>query len=607
MAKPLHRLSFVLSLPGLLISTGILQITIALIVYAMEIDRTLSLVLWILSAIAATGFTFLLAIPQLKRNHQALETLIATRTTALMKVNAQLAQEIEERKQIETALRLRETTLKKVQQIAHIGSWEANIQTRQITWSEELYRIHGLDPKQPQPNYQESLAFVHPDDLSIHQEQIYQPVINGKPFATDLRIIRSDGTVRFLEARGEPIFDENHQLIRYLGMSRDLTKRKEAEEKLRQSEATNRALVQAIPDLLIRIHRDGTYLDVFYGGNVRVFNLEKAQIDKHINDVLSWETASELMQSIQEVLQTKQIKINERQIVFNQTIYYEETRIVPCTDNEVLMIVRDISDRKQIELELEQARSEALQALAQEKELNRLKSEFVSLVTHDFHAPLVSIQGFTSLLRQGCSNLPLETQNRYFNKIDASVNHLMYLLEQVLLIGKSESGKLQCYPTRVNLEEFCRELIESFQLESNDHPIEFSYKSDRTSVEIDETIVRQIMINLLTNAAKYSPQGSAIYLTVQCGESAIAPSAVPEAIVLQVQDRGIGIPPEEQPHLFEAFYRCSNVKSVRGSGLGLAVVKTCVDAHNGEISIISQIGQGTTVTVTLPTKPTTKA
>lgn len=390
-------------------------------------------------------------------------------------------------------------------------------------------------------------------------------------------------------------------------MSRDLTERKEAEEKLRQSEATNRALVQAIPDLLIRIHRDGTYLDVFYGGNVRVFNLEKAQIDKHINDVLSWETASELMQAIEEVLQTKRIKIDERQVVFNQTIYYEERRIVPCADDEVLMIMRDISDRKQIELELEQARAEALQALAQEKELNRLKSEFVSLVTHDFHAPLVSIQGFTSLLRQGCSHLPLETQNRYFNKIDASVNHLMYLLEQVLLIGKSESGKLQCYPTIVNLEEFCRELIESFQLESNDHPIEFSYKSDRTSVEIDETIVRQIMINLLTNAVKYSPQSSAIHLTVQCEESAIAHSAVPEAIVLQVQDRGIGIPPEEQPHLFKPFYRCSNVKSVRGSGLGLAVVKTCVDAHNGEISIISQIGQGTTVTVTLPTKPTTKA
>lgn len=594
MAKPLHRLTFIFSLSGLLISTGVLQITIALIVYAMEVDRTRSLVLWILSAIVSTGFTFLLAIPRLKRNHQALETLIAPWTTALMKVNAQLAQEIEERKQIEAALRLRETTLKKVQQIAHIGSWEANILTGQITWSEELYRIHGLDPKQPQPSYEENLARLHPDDLPIHQEQIYEPVQKGKPFAADLRIIRSDGTVRFLETRGEPVFDENHQLIRYVGMTRDLTERKKAEEKLRQSEATNRALVQAIPDLLIRIHRDGTYLDVFYGGNVRVFNLKKAQIDKHIHDVLPWETASELMQAIQEVLETKKIKIDERQVVFNQIIYYEETRIVPCVDDEVLMIVRDISDRKQIELELEKARAEALQALAQEKELNRLKSEFVSLVTHDFHAPLVSIQGFNSLLRQGCPNLPIERQNRYFNKIDASVNHLMYLLEQVLLIGKSESGKLQCYPTTVNLEEFCRELLEYFQLESNNNPIEFSYKSDRTSVEIDETIVRQIMINLLTNAAKYSPQSSAIYLKVQCEES---------AIVLQVQDRGIGIPPEEQPHLFEAFYRCSNVKSVRGSGLGLAVVKTCVDAHNGEISIISQIGQGTTVTVTLPTKP----
>lgn len=263
----------------------------------------------------------------------------------------------------------------------------------------------------------------------------------------------------------------------------------------------------------------------------------------------------------------------------------------PFQVEEVLARVDTHLTLSRTQKELQQARSEALRALKQEQELNQLKSEFISLVTHDFHTPLVSIQGFTSLLRQGCPSLPMETQHRYFNKIDTLVDHLMYLLEQVLLIGKSEVGKLQCYPTVFNLENFCHELIDSLHIEGNRPPIEFDYTSDRHTVELDQTLLRQILINLLSNAIKYSPVNTPVSFTVECQNY---------EVILTVQDRGIGIPLEEQAHLFQAFYRCSNVKLVRGSGLGLAVVKTCIDAHNGQIQINSQVGQGTTVKVTLP-------
>lgn len=261
----------------------------------------------------------------------------------------------------------------------------------------------------------------------------------------------------------------------------------------------------------------------------------------------------------------------------------------PFQVEEVLARVNTHLTLSRTQKELQQAKTDALRALEQEKELNRLKSEFIALVTHDFHTPLVSIQGYISLLRQNYPNLPIEIQHRYFNRIDVSVDHLMYLLEQVLLIGRSESGKLQCYPTQFNLQEFCYELIESLQLQDDRHLIEFSYQGNDTDVELDPALLRQILINLLNNAIKYSPTDRPIHLIAQCQEG---------AIVLQVQDQGIGIPLEEQSHLFELFHRCSNVESVRGSGLGLAVVKTCVDAHNGQIQVTSQVGEGTTVTVT---------
>lgn len=177
----------------------------------------------------------------------------------------------------------------------------------------------------------------------------------------------------------------------------------------------------------------------------------------------------------------------------------------PFQVEEVLARVDTHLTLNRTQRELQQARSEALRALEQEKELNRLKSEFISLVTHDFHTPLVSIQGFISLLRQNHSTLSLETRNRYLDKVDASVDHLMYLLEQVLLIGKSESGKLNCYPIQFNLKEFCQELIEFFQLQNDRYLIEFSYTGDDRNAELDPTLLRQILINLLTNAIKYSP------------------------------------------------------------------------------------------------------
>jgi signal transduction histidine kinase len=263
----------------------------------------------------------------------------------------------------------------------------------------------------------------------------------------------------------------------------------------------------------------------------------------------------------------------------------------PFQVEEVLARVNTHLILSRTQIELQQAKAEALRALAQEKELNRLKSEFISLVTHDFHTPLVSIQRFVSLLRQNGLMLPNATLQRYFNKIDASIEHLMYLLDQVLLIGKSESGKLNCYPMPFNLKAFCQELIDSLQLDSDRAPIQFSYVGTDTQVELDQALLRQILINLLTNAVKYSPDDRPIDLTVEREAT---------AIVLQVQDQGIGIPPEEQSHLFELFHRCTNVQSIRGSGLGLAVVKTCVDAHQGQIQINSKVGEGTTVKVTLP-------
>lgn len=264
----------------------------------------------------------------------------------------------------------------------------------------------------------------------------------------------------------------------------------------------------------------------------------------------------------------------------------------PFQVEEVLARVENHLTLRRMQVELQQAKAEALNALAQEQELNRLKSEFVSMISHDFRTPLTSIQGFAELVRHGGKALTDDLSNRYFGKIDAAVEHMLYLLDEVLLIGSIEAGKTQYLPVPTEIEQFCRDICETLQFsDNNQHSIQFIGNNLGEKIAIDQILLRRILTNLLSNAVKYSPEKSTIILSLRTDY---------ENVVFQVEDQGIGIPQENQQHLFKTFYRCSNVGQIKGTGLGLAVVKKCVEAHQGQIHLKSQEGVGTTVLIKLP-------
>jgi signal transduction histidine kinase len=267
----------------------------------------------------------------------------------------------------------------------------------------------------------------------------------------------------------------------------------------------------------------------------------------------------------------------------------------PFYFEEVLARVENQLALRRMQTELQQAKSEALRALAQEKELSRLKSEFVSMISHDFRTPLTSIQGFAELLQHGSDQLTGEIRNRYFQKIDGAIEQMLRLIDEVLLIGSIEAGKVQYQPTPLNLEKFCRDLVETLQLGmSTQHQIHFIATGECTQAQMDQTLLQQILNNLLSNAIKYSPKGGTIQFDLQCQDG---------TATFRIADQGIGIPLDNQQHLFTTFNRCSNVGEIKGTGLGLAIVKRCVETHQGQISMKSEIGLGTTFTVNLPMVP----
>ncbi|MGQ4647264.1 ATP-binding protein [Lyngbya aestuarii] len=246
-------------------------------------------------------------------------------------------------------------------------------------------------------------------------------------------------------------------------------------------------------------------------------------------------------------------------------------------------IVEDITERKQADLDTRQA-------LEREKELNELKSRFVAMVSHEFRNPLNAISGLTQLLERYSSSWSAEKKQEVFGRIRAGVNKMDNLLDDVLLIGRAEVGKLKFEPVQLELEKLCRELINELQLSTESkHQIEFTYQGSKTAV-VDEKLLRQILTNLLSNALKYSPKGSTVECQVNCQAS---------QVTFQIQDQGIGIPEKDKPRLFESFHRAANVGKIPGTGLGLAIVKQCVELHQGEITVESEVGVGTTFRVTL--------
>jgi signal transduction histidine kinase len=230
--------------------------------------------------------------------------------------------------------------------------------------------------------------------------------------------------------------------------------------------------------------------------------------------------------------------------------------------------------------------------LAQEKELNELKLRLFSMISHEFRTPLSVILASSQLLEEILQDFVDENKLKNLYRIQSSAKLMKQLLTDILTITRAEAGKLEYKPSPLDVEAFCLNLVEDLQFFSlAEHTLNFITNGHCTRVILDEKLMYSILSNLLCNAIKYSPQGGNIYLILN-GE--------PEATVFQVKDEGIGISLEEQPEIYEPFYRGQNVDNIVGTGLGLAVVKKCLDLHQGEITVKSQVGVGTTFTVRIP-------
>jgi PAS domain S-box-containing protein len=251
----------------------------------------------------------------------------------------------------------------------------------------------------------------------------------------------------------------------------------------------------------------------------------------------------------------------------------------------VLSMALDITQRKQAEVEM-------LKALGREKELSQLKSNFVSMVSHEFRTPLAIIQSSAELLREFIQKMRPAERDEQLESITGNTRRMAGMMEEILILSRLDAGKLDFQPSVLDLNGFCRRVVdEVLSATSRRCPIELSLASTLPQAHADERLLAHIFTNLLSNAVKYSEPGA-------CVRFAIERDAAQALCV--IRDEGIGIAEDDQQMLFSAFHRGANVGSRAGTGLGLLLVKRCVELHHGKVRIESKVGQGTTVTVRLP-------
>ncbi|MEO8396481.1 MAG: PAS domain S-box protein, partial [Chloroflexota bacterium] len=450
---------------------------------------------------------------------------------------------------------------------------------------------------------------VHPDDrgmvTQLFMQLLQQP---SETVITQLRIWHKEGSWHWIEGVATNLLDEPSVgaiVINY----RDVTERKRTEEELaryrdhlEQLVAQRTAELQAAKDRAEAILDNSTDGILLVNSNLQIHQTNSAfnrlfacARDDYFNQALTSLALTEDVHLVTSVVQTGVVEGRARTIELrarrkDDTVFDAELSLGSIKGDGLVCTVRDITARKQAEDKLQSA-------LEQQKELVDLKSRFISMASHDFRNPMSVILSSISLLEMQISRQfgaeQLEPLQKRLHRIDESVQQMTSLLDDVLTVNRADGGKVEIHPELLEVEGFCREILEEIEeTASVRHVLNFSFAGEANRILADKLLWRQILINLLSNAVKYSPEGGNVGLDVRCE---------PENVEFRVQDNGIGIPEADQSRLFETFHRAHNVGEIKGTGLGMAIVKRAVDALKGTIIFESQVGVGTTFTVHLPT------
>ena len=559
-----------------------------------------------------------------------------------------------ERQQSETALREQEELLRMALGAARMGAWDWNIVNGQEKWSKEVAEVFGEDPDTLETSYEHFFNRIHPDDRAFMEQAQHQTLEEGAEYNVEYRIIWDDGSIHWVNSRGNVIRNAEGKPIRMTGITMDISDRKRVELSLQQAEEKYRSIFENAADGIFQTTGDGNYISA----NPALANIYGYDSPELLIATLSNHIEHQLYVAPQRRAEFIQLMNQHGAVIdFESQVYRgdggiiwisENAREVRDDDGNLLYyegIVKDITDRKQAAEELFKAKEAAEAA-------SRAKSQFLANMSHELRTPLNAIIGYSEMLQEDSQDMGYDDLVPDLEKICGAGKHLLGLINDILDISKIEAGRMDLY-----LETFCiPDLIDEVEatirplIEKTSNTLVVNYPDDLETMCADQTKVRQTLLNLLSNASKFTQKGT-ITLTVTRGQVAGGRSQVagdaesaqgwggenPEHLSAQpstltqnsklktqnsklrtqnstlsptpqitftVSDTGIGMTEEQTAKLFQPFTQAdaSTTRKYGGTGLGLAISRRFCQMMGGDIRVESTLGQGSTFIVNLPLK-----
>ncbi|ASC71135.1 Two-component sensor histidine kinase [Halomicronema hongdechloris C2206] len=502
--------------------------------------------------------------------NEHLEDLVSLRTEALQRSEAKLQALIDQ---------------------AGVGIKQIDLQGRLLQVNQKFSNLLGYAPEDlvGQP----LLDITYPEDWEADSAVLRQ-IITGdtRTAEVETRKLHRDGHVLWAHITYALVRTSSGKPDYIVSIVQDITERRRSQQELLRQKNLRDAIFNYATDALFLVDPKTLLIVDCNQRAVELFqaNSKNDLIGRKGGDTLQKYafTPAEIQEVLAEMAEkgfwTREIEY----VTFLGREFWGSLACRPLTVAQAtLNIVRvtDISERKRAE-------AQALAALEREQELNTLKTQFISMASHEFRTPLTTIMGSAELLRYAGHKWSEEKRQRHFEQIKTTVQHMAHLVEDVLLISRADSDRLPFHPRPVQVSQLCQTLIDELTLaDQNRHQLQFDTSGQPYPGLYDQHLLRQIVTNLMSNALKYSPEHSTVTIRLIYRNDGIA---------LEIQDQGIGIPQKDQGHLFQPFSRATNVGNRQGTGLGLVIVKKAIEMHNGHIEVESTEGVGTLFKVWLP-------